>query len=92
LQTLFIQEATTTTYKQMWSFMESVRPSVFTTSNSEGVARVIKENGNYAFLMESVSIQYLIERHCELDQVGGQLDSKNYGIAMQKSKCTHIYI
>lgn len=70
----------------MWSFMESARPSVFTASNGEGVDRVVKGKGNYAFLMESTSIEYVIERNCELTQIGGLLDSKGYGIAMPPSK------
>lgn len=41
--------------------------------------------GKYAFLMESSAIEYITERRCELTQVGGLLDSKNYGIAMTKS-------
>lgn len=89
----------------MWSFMESARPSVFTTSNIEGVERVVKGkgkkmigfvrcwiskmlykiSGSYAFLMESTSIEYVIERNCELTQVGSMLDSKGYGIAMPPS-------
>lgn len=59
--------------------------SVFTTSNVEGVNKVVKEKGSYAFLMESTSIEYVIERNCELTQVGGLLDSKGYGIAMPPS-------
>jgi len=55
-------------------------------SNNEGVERVVKGKGNYAFLMESTSIEYVIERNCELTQVGGLLDSKGYGIAMPPSK------
>lgn len=70
----------------MWSFMESARPSVFTDSNSDGVERVTKGKGNYAFLMESTSIEYVIERDCDLTQIGGLLDSKGYGIAMPPSK------
>lgn len=42
--------------------------------------------GNYAFLMESSSIEYAIERNCELTQIGGLLNSRGYGIAFQKSK------
>lgn len=69
----------------MWSFMESAKPSVFTSSNVEGVERVVKGKGSYAFLMESTSIEYVIERNCELTQVGSLLDSKGYGIAMPPS-------
>lgn len=60
----------------MWAAMEAQRPTVFTSSNSEGVDRVTKGKGNYAFLMESTSIEYTIERNCDLTQVGGMLDSK----------------
>lgn len=70
----------------MWTVMESARPSVFTESNQEGVERVLRGNGNYAFLMESTSIEYVTERHCTLTQVGGMLDSKGYGIATPPSK------
>ena len=39
-----------------------------------GIDRV--KEGGYAFLMESPSIEYVIERECELYQIGGLLDSK----------------
>ncbi|XP_054269961.1 glutamate receptor ionotropic, kainate 2 isoform X1 [Macrosteles quadrilineatus] len=78
----FFRDSNFSTYQRMWSFMESARPSVFTSSNLEGVERVIKGKGSYAFLMESTSIEYVIERNCDLTQVGGLLDSKGYGIAM----------
>ena len=32
------------------------------------------------------SDRYLTERHCDLEQIGGLLDSKGYGIAMPTSK------
>lgn len=35
--------------------------------------------------MESTSIEYVIERNCDLTQIGGMLDSKGYGIAMRQS-------
>src|SRR5438270_860343 len=63
----------------MWSFMEAYRPSVFVESNEKGVERVKK--GEYAFLMESTSLEYVIERDCDLYQVGGLIDSKGFGIA-----------
>nr|QGW50663.1 ionotropic receptor 21 [Propsilocerus akamusi] len=78
----FFRDSNFSTYQRMWSFMESQRPSVFTSSNQEGVERVSKSKGSYAFLMESSSIEYIVERNCDLTQVGGMLDSKGYGIAM----------
>lgn len=66
--------------------METARPSVFTKNNDEGVDRVLKGKGLYAFLMESTTLEYIIERNCDLMQVGGWLDYKTYGIAMPFSK------
>ena len=66
----------------MWSFMESTKPSVFVKGNKDGVERVKEENGFYAFLMESTSIEYTVERNCDTIQIGGLLDSKGYGIAL----------
>lgn len=86
----FFRDSNFSTYQRMWSFMESARPSVFTSSNIEGVERVVKGKGSYAFLMESTSIEYVIERKCELTQVGNLLDSKGYGIAMRQSKHNHL--
>lgn len=68
--------------------METQRPTVFTESNQEGVDRVIRGRGNYAFLMESTSIEYVTERNCELTQIGGMLDNKGYGIATPPSEFT----
>jgi glutamate receptor, ionotropic, invertebrate len=70
----------------MAAFMESQKPPVFTKSNNEGVQRVLESDGNYAYLMESNSIQYQIERNCDLIQIGGLLDSKGYGIAFTPGK------
>lgn len=80
------------TYQRMWAAMESARPSVFTKSNGEGVDRVQKGKGGYAFLMESTSIEYEVAKHCDLRQVGGLLDSKGYGIAMPVSKYKYLHL
>ncbi|XP_074594832.1 glutamate receptor ionotropic, kainate 2-like [Brevipalpus obovatus] len=81
----FFKNSNSTLYSRMWSFMESTRPSVFVDSNERGIDRVKK--GEYAFLMESTSIEYVMERECDLYQVNGVLDSKSYGIATpQRSK------
>ncbi|GBP84886.1 Glutamate receptor ionotropic, kainate 2 [Eumeta japonica] len=78
----FFRDSNFSTYQRMWSFMESARPTVFTSSNKEGEERVMRGKGAYAYLMESTTIEYVVERNCDLTQVGGMLDSKGYGIAM----------
>ena len=61
-------------------------PTNFVKSNKEGEEKVLRDNGKYAFLMESTSVEYIIERNCDLTQVGGLLDTKGYGIALPPSK------
>ena len=64
--------------------MESAKPSVYTKGNQEGMDRVMKEDGAYAFFMEEAALKYYMARNCELTQIGGLLDSKGYGIATPK--------
>ncbi|XP_053945127.1 glutamate receptor ionotropic, kainate 2 isoform X1 [Anastrepha ludens] len=78
----FFQDAKYPTYQKMYEFM-SEHPEYMTSTNAEGVDRV--ENDNYAFLMESTTIEYITERRCSLTQVGSLLDEKGYGIAMRKN-------
>ena len=62
--------------------MERGGPEVLLRGNQEGIDKVVSEKGSYAFFMESVTIEYLTNRNCDLRQVGTPLDSKSYGIAM----------
>uniref|UniRef100_A0A8D9EDN7 Glutamate receptor ionotropic, kainate 3 n=2 Tax=Cacopsylla melanoneura TaxID=428564 RepID=A0A8D9EDN7_9HEMI len=81
----FFKESKNEIYQRMWNYMEANYQDVMLKTNEEGVNRV-NNNEDYAFLMESSSIQYEVERKCNLTQVGDLLDSKGYGIAMQKNK------
>lgn len=67
----------------MANFMEQ-NADVMVSSNAMGRKKVEKENGKYAFFMESATIEYITERYCNLTQVGGLLDSKGYGMATRK--------
>ncbi|CAH1183231.1 unnamed protein product [Phaedon cochleariae] len=78
----FFKDNNFSTYHRMWVQMESAEPSAFEKNNKDGVKRVLTSKRKYAFLMESSSIEYEMERNCELMQVGNNLDSKGYGIAM----------
>jgi len=79
----FFRRSTIPLYQRMNAFMSTTRPSVFTKSNMEGVERVQRANGAYAFMMEATSIEFFIERKCDVMKIGGMLDSKGYGIAMR---------
>ncbi|TNN29172.1 Glutamate receptor 4 [Liparis tanakae] len=69
----------------MWGYMKSAEPTVFTKTTGEGVARVRKSKGKYAFLLESTMNEYTEQRKpCDTMKVGGNLDSKGYGVATPK--------
>lgn len=65
----------------MYNYMVE-HPEYMTKDNTQGL--IWAKTKNYAFLMESSSIQYIIERNCDVTQVGDLLDEKGYGIAMRK--------
>lgn len=74
----------------MWRFMENkkggsaeplptngnatINSGVFTATYDEGIRRV--RGGDYAFLMESTMLDYIVQRDCNLTQIGGLLDTK----------------
>ena len=59
-------------------------------ANALGVERVLKDNGKYAFLMESAMARYFANRDCRLVQVGGLLDQVGYGIGTQPGDTTGL--
>lgn len=59
--------------------MSTNKKNVFAKSYEDGLQRVLE--GDYAFLMESTMLDYMVQRNCNLTQIGGLLDSKGYGIA-----------
>ncbi|XP_026489844.2 glutamate receptor ionotropic, kainate 2-like [Vanessa tameamea] len=80
----FFETSNDTLYKKLWSVMKSTKPTVFTRSNDEGRDRVQRSKSKYAFFMESTSIEYYMQKYCDLKMIG-KLDSKDYGIAMPKN-------
>ncbi|MCJ8733717.1 hypothetical protein PDJAM_G00226730 [Pangasius djambal] len=72
-------------FEKMWAYMRSAEPSVFVKTTAEGVMRVRKSKGKYAYLLESTMNEYIEQRKpCDTMKVGGNLDSKGYGIATPK--------
>ncbi|KAJ8910751.1 hypothetical protein NQ315_017208 [Exocentrus adspersus] len=76
------KKSNTALRKTEQQLITSDHPENMVTLNEDGVNKV--ETEDYAFLMESTSIEYATERKCTLAQVGGLLDDKGYGIAMAK--------
>ncbi|XP_055512029.1 glutamate receptor ionotropic, kainate 3-like [Leucoraja erinacea] len=75
---IFFQRSKISTFDKMWAFMSSRQQTTLVKSNEEGIQRVLA--ANYAFLMESTTIEYVTQRNCNLTQIGGHIDSKGYGI------------
>ncbi|KAJ8982466.1 hypothetical protein NQ317_000424 [Molorchus minor] len=85
-ETFFSDKANSTDpyYRRAWEFMRSHYNEVMAADND--VAVKMAEKGHYAFFMESSSIEYVTQRHCNLNKVGKELDEKGYGIAMRKNQ------
>ncbi|KAF3840640.1 hypothetical protein F7725_006502 [Dissostichus mawsoni] len=49
----FFRRSKIAVYEKMWGYMKSAEPTVFTKTTGEGVVRVRKSKGKYAFLLES---------------------------------------
>ncbi len=62
------QDSKFPTYQKMWKYMEK-NPNVFVSKYDEGYKRVL--DSDYAFLMESTMLDYMVQRDCNLTQVGG---------------------
>ncbi|MGH0180449.1 UNVERIFIED_CONTAM: hypothetical protein FKN15_004275 [Acipenser sinensis] len=81
----FFRRSKIAVYEKMWSYMKSAEPTVFAKTTPDGVARVRKSKGKFAFLLESTMNEYIEQRKpCDTLKVGGNLDSKGYGVATPK--------
>ncbi|XP_055501772.1 glutamate receptor 2b isoform X5 [Leucoraja erinacea] len=81
----FFRRSKIALFEKMWAYMKSAEPSVFVKTTAEGVVRVRKSKGKYAYLLESTMNEYIEQRKpCDTMKVGGNLDSKGYGIATPK--------
>uniref|UniRef100_A0A8C9YFU6 Glutamate receptor n=1 Tax=Sander lucioperca TaxID=283035 RepID=A0A8C9YFU6_SANLU len=74
----FFKKTKISTYDKMWEFMSSRKHSVMVKNIEEGIHRVL--TSDYAFLMESTTIEFVTQRNCNLTQIGGLIDSKAYGV------------
>jgi len=81
----FFRDSYQGTYMIVWDYMNNTDNNAFVQSTHEGVERVLNEKGKYAFFVQSWVVDYLVERRCDLKQVGGLLDNKGYGIGLPKN-------
>ncbi|XP_017098823.2 glutamate receptor ionotropic, kainate 2 [Drosophila bipectinata] len=79
---VYFSDSNDTENRMAWNKMLSFKPDAFTKSNEEGVKRVKVSKGTYAFLMETTSLQYHVQRNLDLIQIGESFGQKHYGIAV----------
>jgi len=78
----FFNKSTLTTFKRMWNFMQQHKDDVFVQSNRDGIEKVRRSKGRFAFLLESTLNEYVNERlPCDTMRIGENIDAKGYGIA-----------
>nr|XP_016926510.1 glutamate receptor ionotropic, kainate 2 [Drosophila suzukii] len=77
-----LAESNETIYRLAFNLMNNDDPSAYTKDNLEGVERVLKNRGDYMFLMETTTLEYHREQNCDLRSVGEKFGEKHYAIAV----------
>uniref|UniRef100_A0A1Y1KNL0 Ionotropic glutamate receptor C-terminal domain-containing protein n=2 Tax=Photinus pyralis TaxID=7054 RepID=A0A1Y1KNL0_PHOPY len=77
----FFQRSKDPVFSQIGDYMNS-HPEHMAEDAFEGSVKVLE--GNHAFFMESVTIQYAANVVCEFISVGERLDERYFGIALRK--------
>lgn len=78
----FFQHSTFPQYMELWQGIQSQGEQAFVDNYAEGIERVIK--GEYAMFMESPLLEYLENRHCDIERVGDIIGSSGHAIALPK--------
>ncbi|XP_017655901.1 glutamate receptor 1 isoform X5 [Nannospalax galili] len=69
----FFRRSKIAVFEKMWTYMKSAEPSVFVRTTEEGMIRVRKSKGKYAYLLESTMNEYIEQRKpCDTMKVGGR--------------------
>jgi len=77
----FFKNSPNPIYRQAWEKMTS--EGIMTTNNAEGIERVLENPGEYAYLIESSGADWAMTQYCDLQAIGGDINLRNYGIAMK---------
>lgn len=68
----------------MQAFLRMTEEDSLVSHNREGIERVLSGGGKFAFFMESAGADYATAQNCGLTTVGGNINTRNYGIVTQK--------
>ena len=82
----YFRSSTNSLIKNMWRHMITSEPSAFEWGSKEGVERVRKSEGKFAFLVESVFAEYLAyQPPCDLYVSQRLIKPSDYAFAVQKN-------
>jgi len=68
----------------MQAFLRMTEEDSMVSHNREGIEKVLSGGGKFAFFMESAGADYATAQNCGLTTVGGNINTRNYGIVTQK--------
>jgi len=68
-------------FQKIWAKMQE-DPENMVNSNDDGVDKVLANRGGYAYIMESVRLEYEVARNCQLTQVGKMFWPRGYGLVL----------
>merc|ERR1712066_1166647 len=68
----------------MQAFLRMTEEDNMVTHNRDGIEKVLTGGGKFAFFMESAGAEYATAQNCGLTTVGGNINTRNYGIVTQK--------
>ncbi|XP_068141768.1 glutamate receptor ionotropic, kainate 2 [Drosophila tropicalis] len=77
-----LADSNETVYRLAFNLMKQDDTYPYTKGNPEGVERVRKNRGDYMFLMETTTLEYYEQQHCDLRSVGEKFGEKHYAIAV----------
>jgi len=69
-------------FQKIWAKMQEDSENVMTSSNEDGVDKVLASRGTYVYIMESTSIDYRVARNCRLTSVGKTFWPRSFGLAL----------
>ena len=80
----FFSRSTDPAYKQMWQEMSNNPDYGTVPDTKEGVRKVRQLDGRYAFITEGPTATFWTHRQpCDLVRVEGQLDTRNFALAVR---------
>ena len=68
----------------MQAFLRMTEDDTLVTHNREGIENVLSAGGKFAFFLESAGAEYATAQNCGLTTVGGNINTRNYGVVTQK--------